>query len=345
MLMKRIYLIFLPLLIGISCTNSDEGIIIDEGATLENPKWNLTEPPFPVGAESPYPLMNNPQFKNVSDVTNLRDDHRVAIVSFDNSIRVYPYLYNDTYEIVNDHLHGKYYAVSYCPQTKSAINYNRIVKTDTLDLVASGYLYKENMVPSDTKFNYFWSQMMMKGINNAAVSQDIQTYNLVQSTWKTIVDHFPNAKVFVHDNLVIPLQNNNREAPVLTNDDSDDVFGIIENFNDGIKDEIVRSFAFKQFPNEVSTKEINVEGQNILIIGSEKHYFFSAYIIPPEITFHNIDENVFPPVLKDHQGTTWNAFGYAIDGPRKGAQLASPKAYVAAWWAWKLFYTNIKIEL
>ena len=341
--MKTFFAMFLGLILFISCSKSDE-LKAEHGATLENPKWNITEPPFPVGAESPYPLMNTPQFKNVNEVKNLNDEHKVAIVSFEGVIKVYPYLYNDTYEIVNDRINKNYYAVSYCPQTKSAINYNRIVKNDTLDLIASGYLYKENMVPSDTKFNYFWSQMLMKGINNAAVSQDIRTFNLVQTTWKTIKTFFPTAKVFVHDNLVIPTQKTGREVTTIANDDVDDVFGIIENFNNEIKNEVVRSFAFNQFPNEVTIKEISFEGKNVLIIGSKKNYFFSAYIIPPDITFNNVDKNVFPPILRDHQGNTWNVFGYATEGPKKGAQLDSPKSYVAAWWAWKLFYSNIKIE-
>lgn len=45
--------------------------------------------------------------------------------------------------------------------------------------------------------------------------------------------------------------------------------------------------------------------------------------------------------MVDNQGSRWDMFGYALDGPNKGQRLASPDFYVAKYWAWKSFYDNL----
>ena len=346
--MKNISLILCVLTL-FSCSKND---VVPEEITnpLLNPKWCITEGPLPTGAESPYPLMNNPIFKNVNEITTLLDRHRVAIVSFNNVIKVYPYLFNNKFEIVNDVIGDRYYAVSYCPLTKTAINYNRVIKDEPIDLIASGYLYKDNMVPSDTQFNYFWSQMLMKGINNGAKAQNIGTYNIIQTTWKTVVDYFPTAKVFYLEGVGTPVteamnQNSTETKSKSTgNEDPDDVYAIIEHYGSQTREEIVHSYSFDRFDDGVSMRHVSIGGDDTILIGSSEHYFFTTYNVPPGVAFLEIDKNIFPPVLSDINGNKWNAFGYAFEGPRKGEQLTSPKSYVAAWWAWKSFYKNILIK-
>ena len=328
----------------VSCSTNDniDSEIKEENNVVLEPKWSLTQPPYPKGVAGPYPLMNNPNYKSVSEITELKETDKVGIVSFNNSIKVYPYIYNNTFEIVNDNIGEYYYAFSYCPQTKSAINYNRVLKNDTLDLIASGYLYKENMVPSDTKFQYYWSQMLMKGINNAASEEEIGTYNHIQTNWKTVKEHFPEAKVFYSESTTTSKQsktNQNKNSV----DDKEDVFSIIENFDNGVKEEVVHAFPLQNFGNEVQMKKLSIDGNNVILISSKNHYFYTAYIVPEYITFKEIDPNIFPPILEDFQGNKWNVFGYALDGPNKGDQMVSPKSYIADWWAWKLFYENISI--
>lgn len=55
-------------------------------------------------------------------------------------------------------------AVSYCPNTRSGICFNRVQGEDTLLLTASGFLYRENMVPLDLHTGSLWSQMQMRGM-------------------------------------------------------------------------------------------------------------------------------------------------------------------------------------
>lgn len=328
----------------ISCSNSIE--TEEEKTIIEESKWINVEAPYPSGSDGLFPFLKNPIYKSVGDFTNLKDTDKVAIVSYQNKIKVYPYLYTNRYEIVNDSIGDYFYAVSYCPQTKSAINFDRITQNDTLDLVASGYLYKDNMVPSDKDYNLYWSQMLQKGITNGAVSKNLQTLNLIQTNWKTVVDYFPTAKVFYYEGDIITPKKQSQNLASKTSSEisnADAVFSIIEHFGATAKEETVHAYNIKSFTEEISLQELIIDSKKTLLVGSKKHHFFTTLIIPTGLIFH-LENSNFPPTLIDNEGTKWNAFGYAYEGPREGTQLASAKSYTASWWAWKDFFKNIEIK-
>lgn len=337
---------FLFLLIIVSC--SSNSIEIDETIENNQSKWVNVDKPYPTGEDGLFPLVNDPIYKLPHEFNNLNDDDKVAIVSFQNQIKVYPYLYTNKSEIVNDSIGDYFYAVSYCPQTKSAINFNRIIQNDTLDLVASGYLYKDNMVPSDKNFNFYWSQMLLKGITNGAVAKNLRSLNLIETNWKTVVDYFPNAKVYYYEgDIITPKQpNQNTILKHKANTEianSDAVFSIIENHSNSGKTELVHAYAIKEFSNDISLQELIIDSKPTLLIGSKQHYFFTTFIKPNGLDFQ-LETTNFPYTLVDSEGTKWNAFGYAFDGPKKGQQLESAKSYIASWWAWKDFFENIEIK-
>lgn len=342
--LKNYILVFI--LITLSACSKD--LLNDVELPSDKNPWINVEKPYPSGETGLFPLHKNPIYKSVNEFSNLKDEDKVAIVSYQNEIKVYPYLYTNRYEVVNDSIGNYFYAVSYCPQTKSAINFNRIVENDTLDLVASGYLYKDNMVPSDKDYKLYWSQMQMKAITKEAQSLHLQTLNLVETNWKTVVDFFPNAKVYYYPGDIITPKNNDPTKKLVAKNlaeisDADPVFSIIESFNESDKQETVHSYAIKSFSSDLTMQELLLDNKKTLLLGSKNHYFFTTFIVPNELTFQLSNAN-FPPILNDNEGTKWNAFGYAFEGPRKGNQLASAKSYVASWWAWKDFFKNIEIK-
>ena len=73
------------------------------------------------GSYNLFPLAQNPTFSKVNEVNFISDDALVAMISFNNEIRVYPYQYISTYESVNDIIDGKNISMTYCPITKSAL--------------------------------------------------------------------------------------------------------------------------------------------------------------------------------------------------------------------------------
>ena len=91
--------------------------------------------------------------------------------------------------------------------------------------------------------------------------------------------------------------------------------------------------------NKIETLSIN--GYNTLIVGNKNKIFFNAFYNPGNLIFEALDENYFPNVLTDNEGNIWDIFGYAIEGPRLGDRMDTPKSYVAAEWAWNELFEDL----
>ena len=61
----------------------------------------------------------------------------------------------------------------------------------------------------------------------------------------------------------------------------------------------------------------------------------SGVLYQDNLVYYDMETGKFPEVLTDKEGNTWNAFGVATDGPRKGEQLTGSVSYLGFWWAWE----------
>ena len=89
------------------------------------------------GSFNPFPLAIDPTFRTVSEIDFIAEESLVAMVSFKDKIRVYPYQYLNRFESVNDKMNGINYALTYCPITKSALCWDRNFRNTSLILRAS----------------------------------------------------------------------------------------------------------------------------------------------------------------------------------------------------------------
>jgi len=48
--------------------------------------------------------------------------------------------------------------------------------------------------------------------------------------------------------------------------------------------------------------------------------------------------------LIDNEGTKWDIFGKAVDGPRTGIELKPTLSYISYWFAWGAFYPGAEIH-
>ncbi len=327
--MKNLVL-FVSIILMISCETSQSDI---NKNTISQDEWSVSKQYLKEG--SPFKLMNTPDFKTVQEINSLSDDSKVALISFKNEVRVYPYHYTNQFEIINDAFDGNFISISYCPITQSAICFNREIKGEVYDLIASGYLFKDNMVPSDKNLNFYFSQMLMKGIKGEIANQPLSHFNLIETKWKTVKDYFPNAMVFFHNNSKKKANKNNAIKK------SGFAYGVL---NTRITTETVELFPLDYFSNNTTSITETINQNSTFIIGNEEKKIFTSYYIPKNKSLHLLDENQFPNIIADTDGNIYNIFGYAVSGPDFGLQLKSPKAYVAQQWAWKDFYENININ-
>ncbi len=327
--MKNLVL-FISVVLIISCEAS-EGNINKIKASQD--EWSVSKQFLKEG--TPFELMNTPNFKTVQEISSLSDDSKVALVSFKNEVRVYPYRYTNQFEIINDTFDGNFISISYCPITQSAICFNREVNGKIYNLIASGYLFKDNMVPSDENLIFFISQMLMKGIKGEIANKQLDHFNLIETKWKTVKTYFPNAMVFFHNNSKKKSNKGN------TSKKSSFAYGIL---NTEKTTETVELFQLDYFSKNTTSTTKNINQNIAIIIGNEEKKIFASYYVPNNKSLHLLDEDQFPNIIADTKGNIYNIFGYAISGPDTGLQLKSPKAYVAQLWAWKDFYEDININ-
>ncbi len=279
------------------------------------------------GSLNPFKLIQDPLYMTTGEIDYLRDNDRVFILKAGNELLVYPHR-DMMVEVVNDEENDIYFAITYCPITRSGIAWNRQLGNDTLLLTASGYLYKDNLMPLDVNSGHIWSQMLMRrfqgniGMEEIFAFREISTFPLVETTWLTVKTHFPGAGVYT--------SKNDMKSAALAPLEQE--LGIIGN-------QSVETFTLEMFPGEITLhKSIVNPGGAVVIAGSAQYSYMLAfrttYMMEPV-------EGVFPFIMKDETGTLWNIFGEGVDGGHDGERLDPPLYYTAADWAWRDLFEQV----
>ena len=316
--MKTLYLLLIGIVI-VSCSNNASETKDATGSWLVN-ESEVT------GQFNLFPLATNPEFTSPDNI-NLSDVVLVGILNFGNEIRVYPYVYVNQNEIINDVYNGQKFAFSYCPITRSAVAF----KTNGI-FRASGYLYRDNLTPWDEDTESIWSQMLLKGIRGPNKNIDFNTIPVLESTMGTVRDYLPTARVMVFQSF------SNRASVPPDGNESDDenaprngdlVYGIFSDFSG------VQIFNYKDFSTPQVLK-LRIDSQDYVVYGDQSNHVISAFIVPDNDNF-DLLANDFPYILEDSGGTKYDVFGKGSNGQ----VLQRPdKAYVAIWRAWDDFFDD-----
>lgn len=87
------------------------------------------------------------------------------------------------------------------------------------------------------------------------------------------------------------------------------------------------------------------QGNSLAIIGSTRLNFIVAFervLDGKSINFTEIPDSL-PIIMRDNEGSHWNIFGQATDGPNAGKQLLSPASFMGYWFSWGAFYPGLEI--
>lgn len=332
--MKAIH-IFIVLLAAIlnSCSQSSTQDIQD--TSNENDfGWSVPLNEI-VGDLNPFPLAENPVMSSVAEIEGLNDDAMVTIISKNSKTNIYPLSFVHPFEVVNDTLSGKHFAMSYCPITQSTVAINRDIINQKFTFRASGILYKENLVMYDNVSNTFWSQMLLKSIKGPFQDEKLSVLPIIETTWKTAKTYFPDARVFSNKS-VISSKTEILSKSIENINNNEKVFGLIDNIIS--KDPIVFIYQYSQFNSGIKLISSGTTSEKI-VIGSSELKFITAFLNENNNSFTAI-QNEFPLIMVDNLGNKWNVFGEAVSGPDKGKTLKSATGFVASWWAWKSFYNE-----
>ncbi len=293
------------------------------------------------GGISTFPAMTDPVYSSISEVNDLNylaENAKVAMLNIDDNIYAYPYDLTNYYEVINDSFENMHFALSYCPNTESALCFNRkLSSNEVITLRASGYLYRDNQITSDSDLNQYWPQMKSSSIRGYQYDETLETINIVETTWSILKSHFPNAYVFNHENINSCTDCNQPTLPLDYN-----WFGVVSESNNG--NGVVHLYDYDNFIGNTQIEHLAINGKNAIVVGNKEKVFFNSFYIPIGLSFSSLPTEDFPNILIDNENNKWNVFGVATFGDRMGAQLNSPKSFIASILAWESHFENLEIH-
>ena len=298
------------------------------------------------------PALAEPELKNAFEASFMTDSDLVIGIKIGNETRAYQHFILDWHEIINDQINDVYFAITYCPLTGTGIAWNRKLENEVTTFGVSGLLYNSNLLPYDRATDSYWSQMRLDCVNGENINQKIETYPIIETTWKTWKTMYPDTKLVslntgynrnygtypygsyrTDDNYIIfPVSNNDNRVP-----NKERVHGIIEGEN-------TKAYRFSEFTNETKVIIDEFSGKETVIIGNETDNFIVSFYTENTsgLTFSAI-QNEYPLILMDSQGNKFDVFGVAIEGPDKGKILNPTQSFIGYWFSWAAFYPSLEI--
>ncbi len=343
------------LLLFFSCAKDDAPENSNESTNQTYSEWLIPRNEVYDGGpgKDGIPALTEPELVSVDDITWLKNDDLVLAFADGEDIRAYPHPILDWHEIINDKTENHSISVIYCPLTGTGIGWNRILNGKETTFGVSGLLYNSNIIPYDRSTNSNWSQLLLKSVNGSLSGQKAETYNMVETSWKTWKTMYPASKVVSkntgysrsygsypygayreNENLIFPVSNSDSrlhpKERVLT------VFNGIE----------VKAYTFEKLEEQNNLIFDNFLGSEIFVTGSQQDNLMLAFQTETEdgtpLDFQII-ENQLPKILTDNEGNTWDIFGRAVSGPRQGERLKSIPQMMGYWFSFAAFYPDIKL--
>lgn len=302
------------------------------------------------------PSIEEPNYSPVSEINFLRDEDLVAGIKVDDEIIAYPNIIMFYHEVVNDLIHDIPITFSYCPLTGSAIAFEGTINGELSTFGVSGLIHKNNLILYDRLTDSFWSQMISEAINGELRGTGLSTIQVVEMSWKSWKEAFPDSKVLNRDTGFTRnytkylygedyMTNNSRILFPVYNQDlrlepKTLVHGIRTNSN-------AKAYPISKFSDSVQIVNDNLGETDIVVAGSSSLHFSASFERKADdgtlLEFEAVDDR-FPVVMKDKDGTLWNVFGEAVSGNRMGEKLTPTNGYNAYWFAWVDFFSGTDIH-
>lgn len=304
------------------------------------------------------PSIDDPSFQSVAEANYVQDDRLVIGVKIGDEVRLYPHQVMDWHEIVNDEINDQHFSLTYCPLTGTGIAYDREINSEVNEFGVSGLLFRNNLIMYDRRTDSNWSQMQLRSVNGNLSGKEGEIIQVVESTWETWKEIYPEAKVLTTDTGFS--RNYSGYAygrGYLVNDDqfifepkNDDdrlenktiVHAVMENEFRG-EGTVMRIYPIKDLADEIQVIQESFRGKNIVFAGSSSDQLAVSFLNATEdgavLDFEPV-QGELPIIMKDNEGNRWNIFGEAVSGPRTGERLTATRSYNGYWFAFADFYPN-----
>lgn len=309
----RYLIIILSSIILFSCSPSEQKENNSNVATDYSIQWSINTD-YLIGELDPFPLIDSLHFENINDFNSINNDHRVAIIPFENSKLAF--LFHDLafFEVLNFNYNNNQYAITHCPITNTT---QAFLLPNGETLRASGYRYKDNLIMSNSTSSSFISQMLEKSIGGN--SMPIVPIPVIDTKWSTLVDFYPDAKLsFINDT------EESGCSDEQTCNSSQNVDW--ENMSIGFNNDLIRTeINIFNFSNNIDDKIIFNHG-NTLIVGLKSKNL--VRIFNSNTTINAISDNI--SYFSDTENNKYDWNGNCFEGPDSGTKLTPSNSYLGS---------------
>lgn len=301
------------------------------------------------------PSIDEPPFVRARSVWFLQDREPVIALEIDGDARAYPLQILMWHEIVNDVVGGVPVAVTYCPLCNSAVVYERTVDDTVLEFGVSGRLLNSSLVMYDRQTGTLWSHYTGGGVVGELTGVELATHPVSIVAWADWKAAHPNGLVLDRETGFIKEYGLN---PYPGYDDVDERPFLFEGEVDGRYTAMTRvvTFTLGDTPVAVTLDRLRrdglvrttVDSRDVIVrwtpgvssaldsfdvaAGIDVGTSFVALVEPDER--FTVDDDRLVDVAT---GSTWDIFGSAVDGPRRGERLERIPHFDTFWFAWAAF--------
>lgn len=310
------------------------------------------------------PSIDNPQFVPLNQAGYVGDNRLVAGIKIGDVVRAYPHQMMDRHEIANDKIGNTSFALTYCPLTGTGIGWNRHINGRITEFGVSGLLFRNNLIPYDRNTDTEWSQMQLRAVHDRLMGQNIETIDVVETTWATWKEIYPDSEVLSLESGVFNRASYGEDEflygrgyvrgnsdPLFPRINFDDRFPAKKRFHGIIasdtasQDASVKLYAIDALGSGVSVINDIFQGIDHVVVGSASKNIAGSFKTMHNGTKLNFEavQGELPVAMTDQEGNKWDIFGYAVSGPRQGERLIPTQSYTGYWFAWADFFPGLEI--
>lgn len=163
---------------------------------------------YGIGREA-FPALLNPQFTTVQAVdTSYKPEDRFLVLKGKSEIKAYSVRDLTHHEVVNDLIDGQPVMAAYCILADLGAIYDRVLYGKEFTFALTGYTYYDEEVWNGMDGFMFWDRetestwwpLIGKAVSGKMKGADMKLYDETkweQTTWKTIKEKYPNAKILI----------------------------------------------------------------------------------------------------------------------------------------------------
>ncbi|MEZ4672087.1 MAG: DUF3179 domain-containing protein [Anaerolineae bacterium] len=320
---------------------------------------------FPAQEHLGMPALPDPKFESIEGASSwLQPQSPVIALNLNDEARAYPLAILIWHEIVNDVIGDTPIAVTFCPLCNSSIVFERQVNGETLYFGTTGNLRNSDLIMWDDKSQSWWQQFTGEGIVGHYTGMMLTMLPSQVVGFAQFSQQYPDGQVLSRETGTSRSYGVNpytaydsSEQPFLYRGELDTRLPATARVLAAVIGGMPIAYPLETLQSKIAIND-TVGGEDVVALwqGGVASALDSGQIDDGRDTgtaalySRNLDGQVLTltagadGVIHDEQtGSTWNAFGTAIEGELQGRQLQQMLGALHFWFAWAAFQPDTGI--